>query len=88
MEAANKDLLLKCEYTSLKPTGALILRTDKLRINQLSPEAYKWYLSYLQALDAKDVQGYSAFLSNNCVMQSNNNSPVQGKAAIIDSLSH
>ena len=63
------------------------MKTDKLRINQLSPEAYKWYLSYLQILDAKDVKGYGAFLSDDCMMQSNNNPPIQGKAAIIDFLS-
>lgn len=59
------------------------MKTDKLRINQLSPAAYEWYLSYLKVLDAKDVEGYSAFLSDDCTMQSNNNPPVQGKATIL-----
>ncbi len=63
------------------------MKIDKLRINQLSPEAYEWYLSYLKVLDAKDIEGYGAFLSDDCVMQFNNNPPVQGKAAILDYLS-
>lgn len=58
------------------------MKTDKLRINQLSPAAYEWYLSYLKVLDAKNVAGYVTFLSDDCVMQSNNNPPVQGKATI------
>lgn len=63
------------------------MKTDKLRINQLSPEAYHWYLSYLKVLDAKDIEGYGAFLSDDCVMQSNNNPATQGKVAILKYLS-
>lgn len=63
------------------------MRTDRLRINQLSPETYEWYLAYLQAIDSKDVEVYGTFLAGDCVMQSNNNPPVQGKAAILQSLS-
>lgn len=63
------------------------MRTDKLRINQLSPETYEWYLAYLQAIDAKDVEVYGTFLADDCVMQSNNNPPVQGKGAILRGLS-
>jgi ketosteroid isomerase-like protein len=63
------------------------MRTDKLKINQLSPEIYEWYLSYLQAIDNKDVEAYGNFLADDCVMQSNNNSPVQGKTAILQNLS-
>jgi ketosteroid isomerase-like protein len=63
------------------------MKTDNLRINQLSPEAYEWYLSYLKVLDDKDVEGYGAFLSEDCVMQSNNNPPVKGKIAILKYLS-
>jgi len=63
------------------------VRTDKLRINQLSPETYEWYLAYLQAIDTKNVEVYGTFLADGCVMKSNNNPPVQGKAAILQGLS-
>lgn len=63
------------------------MRTDKLRINQLSPKPYEWYLGYLEAIDTKNIEVYGRFLADDCVMQSNNNSPVQGKAAILQSLS-
>ncbi len=39
------------------------MRTDRLRINQLSPDTYAWYLAYLEALDAKDLDRFSAFLA-------------------------
>ena len=63
------------------------MKTENLRINQLSPDAYEWYLSYLNVLDAKDVDRYGAFLSDACVMQSNNNPPAQGKVTILNYLS-
>lgn len=63
------------------------MRTDKLRINQLSPEIYEWYLAYLQAVDTKNVEVYATYLAEDCVMHSNNNPPVQGKAAIMKFLS-
>lgn len=63
------------------------MRTDKLRFNQLSPKTYEWYLAYLEAIDTKNVEVYSNFLADECVMQSNNNPPIPGKAAILQSLS-
>ena len=63
------------------------MRTDRLRINQLSPKTYEWYLVYLQAIDTKNIEVYGNFLADECVMQFNNNSPVQGKVAILQSLS-
>ena len=63
------------------------MKTDNLRINQLSPKAYEWYLSYLKVLDGKDIDGYGTFLSDDCVMQSNNSPPTQGKVAILKYLS-
>lgn len=63
------------------------MQTDKLRINQLSPKTYEWYLAYLEAVDTKNVKLYGTFLADDCVMQSNNNSPVEGKAAILQGLS-
>ena len=64
------------------------MKTGKLRINQLSDQAYKWYLSYLQAIDTKNIEVYGTFLANDCVMQFNNNCPVQGKLAILQDLSN
>lgn len=64
------------------------MKTDRLRINQLSPDAYKWYLTYLEAVDTKNVDAYSRFLAEDCVMHSNNNPPVRGKAAIAQFLDH
>lgn len=63
------------------------MRTDNLRINQLSPKTYEYYLAYLQAMDTKNVERYSTFLADDCVMQFNNNAPVQGKAVIVQFLS-
>lgn len=63
------------------------MKTDRLRINQLSPKTYEWYLAYLQAVDTKDVEVYGTFLADDCVMQSNNNPPIRGKAAILQGLS-
>jgi ketosteroid isomerase-like protein len=62
------------------------MKTDDLRINQLSTEAYDWYLAYLTALDAKDVEDYGTYLADDCVMQQNNDDPVQGKPAILEGL--
>jgi hypothetical protein len=52
------------------------MKTNCLRINQLSPDTYKWYLIYLEAVDTKDVEAYSPFLAEDYVMHSNNNSPI------------
>ena len=58
------------------------MKTNQLRINQLSPEGYAWYLAYLEALDSRNIKAYSHFLAEDCAMQSNNNLTIQGKAAI------
>jgi ketosteroid isomerase-like protein len=63
------------------------MRTDRLRINQLSAKTYEWYLAYLQAVDTKNVEVYGTFLTDDCVMRSNNDPPVEGKAAILQGLS-
>lgn len=62
------------------------MRTDRLRTNQLSPEAYRWYLEYLGAMDRKDLDAYGAFLAENCVLQMNNQPPVTGKEAVLGGL--
>lgn len=42
------------------------MKTNNLRINQLSPKAYKWYLKYLEALDSLDIEAYGKFLAQDC----------------------
>lgn len=62
------------------------MKTDNLRVNQLSPAAYDWYRAYLQALDAKSLERYGTFLADDCVMQMNNDAPVRGKGAVLAAL--
>lgn len=54
----------------------------RLRINQLSSRANADYLAYLETIDARDVEGYVARLSEGASMQFNNAAPIVGKAAI------
>ena len=63
------------------------MKTDNLQANQISPDAYEWYLGYLAAIDGKDVEKYGAYLADDCVMIQNNQEPVKGKAAILAGLS-
>ena len=32
------------------------MKTDQLKINQLSDPTYAWYLSYLEAIDTKNLE--------------------------------
>lgn len=64
------------------------MRTNKLRINQLSAKTYAWYLTYLEAIDSRNVEAYGSSLAEDCVMQSNNSHPVLGKAAIVQFLAN
>ncbi len=59
------------------------MRTDRLRTNQLSPGAYRWYLDYLGAMDRKDLDAYGAFLAEGCALQMNNQPPAVGKEAAL-----
>ncbi|MGR3278834.1 nuclear transport factor 2 family protein [Acaryochloris marina NIES-2412] len=63
------------------------MKTDNLKINQLSTKCYEWYLSYLDALDARDVDRYKTFLSEDCVLIMNNAAPLEGKKAVLNGLS-
>ncbi len=63
------------------------MKTSNLRINQLSSEAYQWYLHYLEVLDSKDVGAYSACLAEDCLMQSNKSPAVEGREVIVQFLS-
>ena len=62
------------------------MRTDNLRINQLTPEGYTWYLRYLNALDQTDVQAYGEFLADSVTLQMNNQEPVSGKRRVLEGL--
>ncbi|MGG6269853.1 nuclear transport factor 2 family protein [Leptolyngbya sp. AN03gr2] len=62
------------------------MRTTNLRANQLSPEAYEWYLKYLKALDTLDIEAYGKFLAQDCSLQSNNEPPMEGKDAVMQGL--
>jgi hypothetical protein len=59
------------------------IRSDKLRINQLSGKAFQWYLGYLNAIDDNDIESYSSYLSDECTLLINNYPPVNGKDQII-----
>jgi hypothetical protein len=62
------------------------MKTDSLRINQLSPETYESYLDYLQAMDAKDLDAYGGFLADDVELQMNNSEPMVGKIAVLAGL--
>ncbi len=59
---------------------------NELRINQLSPDAFTWYLAYLRSVDEQDADAFAAFLADDATFQFGNQPPVQGKQAIIDGL--
>ena len=62
------------------------MKTENLAVNQLSEQAYEWYLGYLAAIDGKEVEKYGRYLAEDCVMTQNNQEPVRGKAAILSGL--
>jgi ketosteroid isomerase-like protein len=64
------------------------MKTANLRVNQLSEAGYKWYLEYLDTLDAMDVERYGSFLADECVLLMNNAEPVVGKEAVLGGLSY
>jgi hypothetical protein len=62
------------------------MRTDRLRTNQLSPEAYRWFLDYLGAMDRKDLDAYGALLAEGCELRMNNQPPTSGKDTVLQDL--
>jgi len=64
----------------------LEVQINNLRINQLSKEAFEWYLGYLNTVDIKDLKSYGAYLSDNCRMQINNDQPTESKESILKDL--
>lgn len=57
-----------------------------LRVNQLSPDGWAWYRTYLTVLDAYDLEGYAAFLAPNVTLQFNNDPPTSGDDLVRDAL--
>ena len=64
------------------------MKTNNLRLNQLSPKAYERYLAYLHALDAKDVSAFGTYLAEDVSVQFNNDAPMQGKALVLQNLGY
>lgn len=62
------------------------MKTDQLKMNQLSPEAYTWYLAYLNAMDQLDIASYASFLADDCEMQFGNNATIKGKKDVVEGL--
>ncbi len=62
------------------------MKSEKLRVNQLSTPVYQWYAASLATMDAKDVEGYGSFLADNCEMQINGNPWIRGKITILETL--
>ncbi|OEK00190.1 hypothetical protein BFP97_01080 [Roseivirga sp. 4D4] len=62
------------------------MKTENLRINQLSAPVFERYLAYLEAMDNKDIETYGAFLADDVEMTFNNNPFGQGKEVILEGL--
>jgi len=62
------------------------MKIDELKVNQLSPKAYEWYLAYLKAMDNLDMDAYATYLAEDCEMQFGNNPIVKGKSNIVQTL--
>jgi ketosteroid isomerase-like protein len=62
------------------------MKTNELKVNQLSSRAYEWYLTYLNAMDNLDIDAYAAFLAEDCEMQFGNNPVVKGKKDVVEGL--
>nr|WP_282100275.1 nuclear transport factor 2 family protein [Aquimarina sp. MMG016] len=62
------------------------MKTQNLNVNQLSTDAYRNYLSYLEAMDKKDVETYGKFLADDVQMWFNNEQFGIGKETILKGL--
>jgi hypothetical protein len=61
---------------------------ESLVVNQLSPQAYEWFLGFLRAVDTKNPYALGTLLSERCTMQVNSDPPVEGRAAILGRLGY
>lgn len=64
------------------------MRTDTLRVNQLSKTGFDWYLNYLAVLDRKDLAAYGELLADDVELQMNNGDPARGKTAVLQGLAY
>ena len=62
--------------------------TKNLRVNQLSAVAYHNYLSYLQAIDNKNLDAYGKYLADDIAVQFNNDEPIRGKETVLQGLGY
>ncbi len=62
------------------------MELTELRVNQLSDEGWSWYQSYLDALDAYDLERYTAFLAEDVEIRFNDDEPLRGKDAAREGL--
>lgn len=62
------------------------MRTDRLKIDELSEAGWEWYRAYLDALDAKDIDAYAAFLADDVELVMNNAAPVTGRDNVMQGL--
>ena len=60
--------------------------TSNLRTNQLSNDAFETYHAYLNAMDARDVDAYVAYLADDVSIQFGNAPAVTGKAVVREML--
>lgn len=59
---------------------------NELKINQISEEAFAWYMKYLEAVDSTDAEKYGEFLAEDCVFEFGNQPAVKGKENILNGL--
>jgi len=57
-----------------------------LRLNQLTPEGFAWYLRVLDSVDARDIVTYASYLSEDTSAQVNNIGPVTGRQNVVNAL--
>ncbi len=62
------------------------MKREQLRINQLTDDAFAWYLDYLSAMDAQDVARYGGFLDAACSLSFNNEPATVTKDGILERL--
>ncbi|BFP43510.1 nuclear transport factor 2 family protein [Flavobacteriaceae bacterium GF1] len=62
------------------------MKTQNLKVNQLSEEVYRNYLLYLEAMDNKDLETYGKFLADDVEMWFNNEQFGSGKKTILKGL--
>ncbi len=63
------------------------MKTQNLKVNQLSANSYRNYLSYLEAMDNKNMVAYGKFLADDVEMWFNNEQFGSGKETILKALS-